>query len=197
MSSNKISAAQYLSRHEKEELIKQRGIVVWMTGLSGSGKTTVAVALERCLHDKNIHTKVFDGDIIRKGLNKDLGFSEAGRHENIRRIAEVSKYFVDSGIVVICGLISPLEKSRGMARDIIGEENFIEVFIDCPLDICEKRDPKGLYKRARAGKIPDFTGIDSPYEKPQNSDIIIDTESLSVEQAVSKIVEYLLPRIKV
>jgi adenylylsulfate kinase len=195
---NNISAdfSVYLNRNHKEALIKQKGVVIWMTGLSGSGKTTIAAALEKVLHENGILSKVFDGDIIRLGLNKDLGFSNQDRTENIRRIAEVAKQFVDCGIVVICGFISPIESIRQMARNIIGENDFVEVFIDCPLNVCEQRDPKGLYKKARAGKIADFTGIDSPYETPANPTITINTTSMSVDLATKKIVEHIKPKIK-
>ncbi len=193
---NIFTASNYLDRQTKEKLAGQKGLVIWMTGLSGSGKTTIAVSLERKLHNNGVLCKVFDGDIIRKGLNKDLGFSHEDRHENIRRIAEMSKQFVDCGIVVICGLISPLKNSRSMAREIIGDDDFIEVFVDCPLNICEQRDPKGLYKKARAGKIAEFTGIDSAYEYPETPQIKIDTSIMTVKDATDIISDYIFPQIK-
>ena len=188
--------ADFISRQKKEELISQKGLVIWMSGLSGSGKTTIAIALEKALYKKKLLSKVFDGDVIRKGLNKDLSFSPAGRTENIRRIAEVSKQFVDCGIIVICGFISPVESMRKMAREIIGEQDFVEVFIDCPIEICEQRDPKGLYKKARAGEVKEFTGISAPFEKPEKPAIILKTDILTVSEAVNKIIDYIELKVK-
>ncbi len=197
MSNNSfLDNSEYLSREHKEALINQKGKVIWLTGLSGSGKTTIASYLEKSLHQKNIITKVFDGDIIRKGLNKDLSFSNEGRMENIRRIAEVSKQFVECGIVVICAFISPTKEMRKIAADIIGKNDFVEVFVSCPLNVCENRDPKGLYKKARKGEIPNFTGIDSPYEAPEKPDITINTNETTVEQAGNIVLDFVMPKIK-
>jgi bifunctional enzyme CysN/CysC len=147
--------------------------VIWFTGLSGSGKSTLANQLEVELYKQGKHTYLLDGDNIRQGLNKDLGFTDADRIENIRRIAEVAKLMMDAGLIVITAFISPFKREREMARQLIEEENFIEVFVDTPLEICEQRDPKGLYKKAREGKLPNFSGISSPYEAPENPDVTI------------------------
>lgn len=168
--------------------------VLWFTGLSGSGKSTIANALAAELFSQNINTYVLDGDNIRHGLNKDLGFSDDDRKENIRRIAEVSKLFVDNGTIAITAFISPFREDRERARAILPQDEFIEVYIKCPLQACEDRDPKGLYKKARNGEIPAFTGIDSPYEEPMNPELIIDTDGLSVQQSVAQIVQYLQSR---
>ncbi len=173
---------------------KHHSFVLWFTGLSGSGKSTIANALAAELFSKNINTYVLDGDNIRHGLNKDLGFSDDDRKENIRRIAEVSKLFVDNGTITITAFISPFREDRESARSILPEGEFIEVYIKCPLQACEERDPKGLYKKARNGEIPSFTGIDSPYEEPLQPELTIDTEGLSVQQSVAQIVHYLQGR---
>lgn len=170
--------------------------VVWFTGLSGSGKSTIANELEKALVEKGIRTYSLDGDNIRSGLNKGLGFSEEERHENLRRIAEVGKLFVDAGLVTLSAFISPSREDRKLAREIIGEENFVEIFVNTPLEICEARDVKGLYKKARAGEIKQFTGIDSPYEAPQNPDIEIETEKESLEESVHRIVQVLKDKIE-
>ena len=164
-----------VSRTDKEKLLNQKGKVLWLTGLSGSGKTSLAMNLEKMLFQQGFLTQVFDGDNIRSGINSDLDFTEAGRKENIRRVAEISKLFVESGIIVINCFISPTHEIRNLAKTIIGKENFIEIFVDVPFEVCEQRDVKGLYKKARNGEIKDFTGIDSTYEKPENPDITIDT----------------------
>lgn len=166
--------------------------VIWLTGLSGSGKSTIAAALEKFLLENAHSVKPLDGDNIRMGLNKDLGFSSEDRKENIRRIAEVAKLFSDTGIPTITSFISPFEEDRNIARSIIGESNFIEVFVKTPLEVCERRDPKGLYKKARKGEIKNFTGIDSPYEEPKNPHIILDTTTLTIEECVQTIVNYLV-----
>ena len=176
-----------LSRAERERALGQRARVLWFTGLSGSGKTTIAVALERKLFDMGRFAQILDGDNIRSGINSNLGFSPADRMENIRRVAEISKLYLNSGIICINCFISPKSEMRELARNIIGREDFTEVFIDTPLDVCEKRDPKGLYRKARAGLIPHFTGIDDEYEPPLNPDIVINANFLSVEEAVNKI----------
>ncbi|MEY4204012.1 MAG: hypothetical protein RL013_1715 [Bacteroidota bacterium] len=176
-----------LSRAERERALGQRARVLWFTGLSGSGKTTIAVALERKLFEMGRFAQILDGDNIRSGINSNLGFSPADRMENIRRVAEISKLYLNSGIICINCFISPKSEMRELARNIIGREDFTEVFIDTPLDVCEKRDPKGLYRKARAGLIPHFTGIDDEYEPPLNPDIVVNANLLSVEEAVDKI----------
>ncbi|KAL2067086.1 hypothetical protein VTL71DRAFT_1510 [Oculimacula yallundae] len=188
-----------LSRHERNEFRKQRGFTIWFTGLSASGKSTVAIALEQHLLQLGLAAYRLDGDNVRFGLNKDLGFSEKDRNENIRRIAEVAKLFADSSTIALTSFISPYIADRKIARDLHttasqgGDDAipFIEVFVDIPVEVAEKRDPKGLYKKARAGEIPNFTGISAPYEKPENPEIHIKTDEQSVEECVVKIVEYL------
>lgn len=172
----------------------QRPVVIWLTGLSGAGKSTIANALEEALLETAKHTYLLDGDNIRMGLCKDLGFGDADRVENIRRISEVSRLFVDAGLIVITAFISPFKKDREMARNLIGEGQFIEVFVNTSLKECEERDPKGLYNKARQGLIKNFTGIDSAYEAPTHPEIEIHTESESVEVAVQKILDYLNTR---
>ncbi len=180
-----------LKKSDRERIKCQKGCVLWFTGLSGSGKSTIANELEYKLNKMGNHTYLLDGDNIRSGLNKDLGFSKEDRSENIRRIAEVAKLFVDAGIITITAFISPFIKDREEAKKIIGRDNFIEIFIDTPLEECIKRDPKGLYKKALNGEIKDFTGIDSPYEPPEDPDICIKTANESIEKSVEKIINYL------
>ena len=163
-----------ISRADREKLKSQKGTVIWLTGLSGAGKTTLANALENKLHSLGKHTYILDGDNLRLGLNRDLGFSKEDRVENIRRVAEVSRVMLDAGLIVITAFISPYREDRKMAKDLIGAKNFIEVFVNTPLEICEERDPKGLYKKARAGEILDMTGINSPYEPPTNPDFVFE-----------------------
>lgn len=184
---------ELLPRSAKEKLLNQNAKVLWLTGLSGSGKTTIAKYLEKELHNRGLLTQLLDGDNIRTGINNNLGFSEADRTENIRRIAEVSKLFLNCGVITINSFVSPTIAIRKQAKDIIGEEDFIEVFIDTPLEICEQRDVKGLYKKARAGEIKDFTGISSPFENPKKPDIIVKTENKSVEESAKEILNYLNP----
>lgn len=184
-----------LSRADKEKLLNQKGLVIWMTGLSGSGKSTIAIGLERKLHEHGILTQVLDGDNVRTGINNNLGFSESDRTENIRRIAEVSKLFLNCGIVCINCFVSPTLEIRANAKKIIGED-FIEVFINTPLEECEKRDVKGLYKKARAGEIKDFTGINAPFEAPLNPDVEIKTVGKSIEESVNELLNHILPKIK-
>lgn len=176
-----------LSRAERERALGQRARVLWFTGLSGSGKTTIAVELERKLFEMGRFAQILDGDNLRTGINSDLGFSAADRMENIRRVAEISKLYLNSGIICINCFISPKTEMRELARSIVGPEDFTEVFVDTPIDVCEKRDPKGLYQKARAGLIPHFTGIDDVYEPPLNPDIVVNANLLSVEEAVNKI----------
>lgn len=175
---------QMLSREDKEALLGQKGVMLWFTGLSGSGKSTVAVALERELHRRGRLCRILDGDNIRTGINANLGFSEADRKENIRRIAEVSKLFVDTGIITIAAFISPTEEMRQMAAEIIGRNDFKEIYISTPLEECERRDVKGLYAKARLGEIKNFTGISAPFEAPVAPDLSIDTSAVSLEESV-------------
>jgi len=182
-----------LDRSAKEKLLNQHSRVIWMTGLSGAGKTTIAQHLELALNNRGYLTQVLDGDNIRSGINNNLGFSEEDRYENIRRIAEVSKLLMDSGIICINSFISPTYEIREMAKQIIGRENFIEVFIDAPLDVCEQRDVKGLYEKARKGEIKNFTGIDAPFDKPMDADIVLPTDKLSVEGCVEDCLQHIIP----
>lgn len=177
-----------LSRDERWEGLGARGMTVWFTGLSGSGKSTIASALEQALVNKGVFAYRLDGDNVRHGLNANLGFSAADRAENIRRIGEVAKLFAESGAVTITSFISPYRVDRAMVRKLHEDAGlaFVEVFVDTPLEVCEKRDPKGLYRKARAGEITGFTGIDDPYEEPENAELVLDTEELGVEQAVSQ-----------
>lgn len=188
---------QILGRSEKEVLLNQHSIALWFTGLSGSGKTTIARHVEIELAKKGFLTQVLDGDNIRTGINNNLIFSDEDRIENIRRIAEVTKLFVHCGIITLNCFISPTLEIREMAKSIITDEDFIEVFIDTPLELCEKRDVKGLYKKARAGEIKNFTGLDSPFESPIQPDLHIKTEGRSIKQCTMEVVEIILPRITV
>jgi adenylylsulfate kinase len=185
-----------IGRTEKEQLLKQHSRVIWMTGLSGSGKTTIGVALERELFARGFFVQLLDGDLVRKGINSNLSFSVQDRVENIRRIAEISRLFLQSGIITINCFISPTHEIREMARDIIGKDDFIEFFINAPLEVCEKRDSKGLYAKARRGEIREFTGIDSPFEIPGNPSLELNTVELTVEETVDKALQYILPKIK-
>jgi len=185
-----------LQRSDKEKLLGQKGICIWFTGLSGSGKTTIAIALEKELNSKGKLTQILDGDNIRAGINNNLGFSDSDRTENIRRIAEVTKLFVNCGVITICCFVSPTEEIRALAKSIIGENDFIEVFVNTPFDVCEKRDVKGLYAKARRGEIKDFTGISAPFEAPKNPTIELDTSKLSVEKSVELIVKKLSNHLK-
>lgn len=182
-----------VSREDRERANGHEGAVIWLTGLPSSGKSTVAHALEYALFRRGCKTYVLDGDNIRHGLNKDLGFSPKDREENIRRIGEVAKLFADAGIIVITAFISPYRADRERARKL-NSKNFIEVYVKCDLSICEERDPKGLYKKAREGEIPEFTGISAPYEEPENPEIVIDTGKLSVEECVNHILKYLMDK---
>ena len=183
------------TREDKERLLGQRGLMVWFTGLSGSGKSTLAVALEQALQSRGLLCRILDGDNIRSGINKNLGFSAEDRVENIRRIAEVGKLFVETGIITISAFISPLRELRAMAADIIGKEDFMEVYVSTPLAECERRDVKGLYAKARRGEIRDFTGISAPFESPEHPALSLNTEALSVESAVGILLEHILPRV--
>lgn len=185
-----------LNREQKEKLNRQRAMVIWMVGLSGSGKSTLARSLENNLYEMGYLTKLLDGDNLRSGINNNLGFSDEDRTENIRRAAEVSKLFAQCGVVTICSLISPTAAIRSMAREIIGEELYYEVFINCPLEVCEQRDVKGLYAKARKGEIKKFTGIDAPFEDPQNPSLEIRTDMHSIEDCQAQLLHSILPRIK-
>lgn len=182
-----------LSREDKELLLKQRSVALWLTGLSGSGKSTIAIALERELEQRGYLCRILDGDNIRTGINKNLGFSVEDRMENIRRIAEVSKLFIDSGIITIAAFISPENKMREMAAEIIGAEDFKEVYISTPIEECERRDIKGLYAKARRGEIKEFTGVNAPFEAPESPAISLDSAKLTLAESVEKLLELVLP----
>ena len=184
-----------LQRKDREALLKQKGIMIWFTGLSGSGKSTLAIALEGELYKQGILCRILDGDNIRSGINNNLGFSEADRTENIRRIAEVSKLFVDCGIVTIAAFISPTHAIRRMASEIIGEDDFLEVYVSTPIEECERRDVKGLYAKARRGEIKEFSGISSPFEAPEHPFISIDTSRQSLADSVKVLLEAVSPKI--
>ena len=185
-----------LQRNDREKLLGQKGIMLWFTGLSGSGKSTLAIALERELYNSGILCRILDGDNIRTGINNNLGFTEADRVENIRRIAEVAKLFVDCGVVTIAAFISPTEQIRQMAADIIGKDDFFEIYVNTPLEVCEERDVKGLYKKARQGEIKNFTGISAPFEAPLSPAITIDTSACSLEESINLLKKIIIPQIK-
>lgn len=182
-----------LKRSDKEALLNQRAIVLWMTGLSGSGKSTIAKGVEKVLHQKGFLTQVLDGDNVRSGINSNLGFSDADRAENIRRIAEVSKLFVNCGIITINSFVSPTIAIREQAKSIIGEDDFLEVYVNAPYEVCEERDVKGLYAKARKGEIKNFTGLDAPFEAPEKPALEVKTFTEPVADSVDKVVEFLLP----
>ena len=181
-----------LTREQREALLHQRGVMVWFTGLSGSGKSTVALGVERELYARGILCRILDGDNIRAGINNNLGFSQEDRMENIRRIAEVGKLFVQTGIVTLACFVSPTEDIRNMARDIVGEDDFKEVFVSTPLEECERRDVKGLYAKARKGVVKDFTGVSAPFEAPKNPALSVDTSVLPLEESVKAVVELIM-----
>ncbi len=185
-----------LSREDKENLLHQKGICIWLTGLSGSGKTTIANYVSRQLHNNQIYTQVLDGDNIRLGINKNLSFSEKDRQENIRRIAEVAKLFVEAGVVTFCCFVSPSHEMRTLARKIIGENDFFEVFVSTNLETCESRDVKGLYKKARKGEIKDFTGVSSPFESPIHPNLVLDTENKSINEIGDTLISALKNKLK-
>lgn len=180
-----------LTRADKEKLLGQTGVMLWLTGLSGSGKSTIAIAVERELQRRGYLSRLLDGDNIRTGINNNLGFTADDRRENIRRIAEVGKLFVDTGIITIAAFISPTEELRRMARDIIGATDFKEIYVSTPLDVCERRDVKGLYARARRGEVKHFTGISAPFEVPADPALTLDTSRLSLEESVDKVMQLL------
>ena len=183
-----------VTREDREKMAGHKGCTIWMTGLSGSGKSTLAVALEKVLIDRGVRTFVLDGDNVRHGLNKDLGFSPADRNENIRRIGEVAKLFTDAGVVNITAFISPYRADRDQVRSLMADGDFIEAYVSCPVEVCEERDPKGLYKKARAGEIPEFTGISAPYEAPEKAEITLHTGSDAKEETLRQLVGYLEER---
>ncbi|MBB83109.1 MAG: adenylyl-sulfate kinase [Myxococcota bacterium] len=180
-----------VSRDDREAKLKQKGCTIWLTGLSGSGKSTIAVAAEKALAERGHLTYILDGDNIRMGLNSNLGFSPEDRTENIRRIGEVSKLFTDAGIICFTSFISPYRADRDQVREIMGEGDFIEAWVQASVETCEGRDVKGLYAKARAGEIPEFTGISAPYEEPNNAEVALDTNGQSVDQSVAQLIEYL------
>ncbi len=181
-----------VTAEDREKLLNQKGCVIWFTGLSGSGKSTLANAVEQVLHQQQHHTYVLDGDNVRHGLNKNLGFSPEDREENIRRVGEVAKLFSDAGTIVMTAFISPYCADRDQARALIADDRFVEVFVDCPLNVCEERDTKGLYKKARAGEIKEFTGISAPYEPPLNPEVTVNTAALSIEECAQAVVKALV-----
>lgn len=182
-------------RKVKEEILRQRGRVIWFTGLSGSGKTTLAASLEKELFFRRFFCQVLDGDNIRSGINSNLGFNDDDRLENIRRIAEVSKLLISGGMITICSFISPTKDIRDLAKNIIGSKDFIEIYLDTPLEECERRDVKGLYKKARAGEIKDFTGISAPFDPPENPNLTLDTSKLQIRECVDQIFKLISDRI--
>lgn len=180
-----------VSKQQRQQFHQHKSCILWFTGLSGSGKSTLANAVAERLYKLKIHGYVLDGDNIRHHLNKDLGFSPEDRTENIRRIGEVAKLFVDAGIIVLTAFISPYQADRQLVRKLVGEGEFIEIYVKCPLEECEKRDPKGLYQKARKGEIPEFTGITSPYEEPVEPEIVIESDKTTIDEAVGEIIQYL------
>lgn len=193
-STNVVWHEQSLTKENRRKQNGHNSFVIWFTGLSGSGKSTLANALASRLFSDNVRNYVLDGDNVRHGLNKDLGFSEEDRTENIRRIGEVSKLFVDSGQVVLTAFISPFQADRKLVRDLLEEKEFIEVYVKCSIDTCEERDPKGLYVKARQGLIKDFTGINSPYEEPVNPEIVVESDRTTIEESVEQVIQYLKQR---
>ena len=185
-----------MTRQDKESLLGQRGIMIWFTGLSGSGKSTVAMGVERELHAQGILCRILDGDNVRAGINNNLGFSAEDRIENIRRIAEIGKLFVQTGVVTLACFVSPTNDIRQMAREIVGEEDFLEVYISTPIEECERRVVKGLYARARKGEVKNFTGISAPFEAPVSADIDIDTSKIPLEESVRTLTELIIKRVK-
>lgn len=191
MSNNIVWHNTHLTKEQRAKLKKQKPCVLWFTGLSGSGKSTLANALEVRLYELGLHTYLLDGDNVRHGLNVDLGFDDNARVENIRRVGEVAKLFVDSGTIIITAFISPFISDRAQVRALVKEDEFIEIFVDTSLEVCESRDPKGLYKKARAGEIKNFTGIDSPYEKPLKPELHIINDKTELNENIDKIIDYL------
>lgn len=192
MTAENIYPISMMTRQDKEQLLHQRGMMIWFTGLSGSGKSTIALGAERELHRRGILCRVLDGDNVRMGISAGLRFTEEDRRENIRRIAEVGKLFVETGIVTLAAFVSPTNEFRQLARDIIGNDDFREIYVSTPLETCEQRDVKGLYARARRGEIKDFTGISSPFETPLHPDLCIDTSVLPLEESVRQVVNLII-----
>lgn len=186
-----------ITYEQRKRMMMQEPRLIWLTGLSGSGKTTLAVQLEHYLFQKNYKVYVLDGDNVRNGLNRDLLFSKEDRMENLRRVSEVAKLFLDAGFVVICAFISPYQDDRALVREIVSEQRFIEIFVSCSLEVCEGRDVKGLYRKARKGIIPEFTGITSPYEVPPAPDVEVRTAEESIDESLAKIIQYIEPKIQV
>jgi len=180
-----------ISKEERAKIKNQKPCILWFTGLSGSGKSSIANEVERKLYTLNCHTYLLDGDNIRHGLNKDLGFDKKSRKENIRRIGEVAKLFVDSGTIILTAFISPFKKDREFVRNLVQKDEFIEIFIDTPLDVCQKRDPKGLYQKVKNGEIKNFTGMDSPYERPLNPELTLNTSHSTIQENAKKVINYL------
>lgn len=195
MKNNGLLTQLYEGRCDKEVMLHQHAHVFWMCGLSGAGKSTLARQLDRALLEKGYLSQILDGDVVRNGLNKGLGFSTADRQENLRRVAEVARLFTECGIIAIISFISPTFKARQMAREIIGPENFSEIYINAPFEECERRDTKGLYQQARKGMIKDFTGIDSPFEPPLHPDLEIKTDQLTISESTAKLLDFTLPLI--
>ena len=195
MNKNIIPHSHVISKKERQRSSGHRSLVVWFTGLSGSGKSTLAGKTEELLFKKNIRTYILDGDNVRTGMNNNLSFSPEDRKENIRRIGEMSKLFVDAGVVVLTAFISPYRSDRESVRKLLTPDEFVEVYVKCPVTVCEQRDVKGLYKKARAGEIKDFTGINAPYEEPETPEMTLDTSTMSVDEAAQKIYEYLSARL--
>ncbi|MCW8903290.1 adenylyl-sulfate kinase [Sedimenticola sp.] len=191
MDKNVVWHQPTVTRDRRAKNNGHKSVILWFTGLSGAGKSTIAHALEESLHKVGANTYVLDGDNVRHGLCGDLGFSDTDRNENIRRIGEVSKLFIDAGVIALSAFISPFRADRQRARDLVDEGDFIEIHVKCPLEVCETRDPKGLYKKARAGLIKGYTGISSPYEEPEKPEIVIDTSENNIDQCVEIIIEYL------
>ena len=197
---NKLHIIPHNHKIKQEDRVARNGyrpLLLWFTGLSGSGKSTLANAVEDHLFKNDLTTYILDGDNIRSGLNSDLAFTEESRKENIRRIGEVSKLFLDAGTITLTAFISPFIDDREMVKKLVGVSNFIEIFVDCPLEICEQRDVKGLYKKARKGEIKNFTGIDSPFETPEDPDVYVNTHEKSIEQCTSDIIQFILPKLEI
>jgi len=190
-STNVVWQEQIISRKKRESLNNHKGSILWFTGLSGAGKSTLATAVEVALHERGIRTIVLDGDNIRHGLCSDLGFSDDDRKENIRRIGEAAKLFMQAGVIVITAFISPFRSDRQTARGLVDEADFNEIYCECPLDVCESRDVKGLYKKARAGEIKHFTGISSPYEEPYNAQVTVNTSELEIKECVQSVMDFM------
>ena len=196
MNKNIVPHKHQVSKEDRRQQRDHRSLVIWFTGLSGSGKSTLANLLEQCLFDMGYHTYILDGDNVRTGLNKDLGFAAADRKENIRRIGEVCKLMVDAGIIVLAAFISPFRQDRQKLKNLFEESEFIEVFVDCPVEVCEQRDMKGLYAKARKGEIKNFTGIDSPFEVPESPDTTIHTDKQDLDSSIANLLKVILPKLK-